>query len=99
VIAEGPRKNDLPPPRPGSYEDHYEEKLMAQFRRAEPLRRDHGDWLERTVAQLLDESDFRRDRRRHGCIGPAATGVGETALLLRQIESLRRLIAIARKRA
>ena len=92
-------KIDLPPPRPGSYEDHYGEKLMAQFRRAEPLRRDHGDWLERTVAQLLDESDFRRDRRRHGYIGPAATRLGETALLLRQIESLRRLITIARKRA
>ena len=59
----------------------------------------HPRWLEPEVAKLLDENGFRRNAQADAYFGPAGARITETQLLARDLESLRKLVARATRRA
>ena len=87
-----------------SYDRRFEGVAMGQVRKAvqapaAPHSEPHPVWLEPEMAKLLDEHGFRRFRAQDVYVGPAGIRITETQLLTREVESLRRFIAVALKRA
>ena len=58
----------------------------------------HPRWLQPEMAKVLDENGFRRDASREYYISRNGARISETQLLIRDVESLRRLIAEQQKR-
>jgi len=58
----------------------------------------HPRWLEPEMAKVLDENGFRRDVSREFYVADNGARISETQLLIRDVESLRRLIAEQQKR-
>jgi hypothetical protein len=63
-----------------------------------PTTTNHPRWLEPEMAEVLDENGFRRDASKEFYIAANGARISETQLLIRDVESLRRLIAEQRKR-
>ena len=58
----------------------------------------HPRWLEPEMAKVLEENGFRRDASQEYYIANNGARISETQLLVRDVESLRRLIAEQHKR-
>jgi len=58
----------------------------------------HPRWLEPEMAKILDESGFRRHASQEYYVANNGARISETQLLIRDVESLRRLIAEQQKR-